>query len=211
VTLNECRRQTSTKGLRSLAAPLGMLLARVAAVPFDRGCELDSNADRGSLERLLAATAESLQRGRARTRLGGARADALWRQFEAGAPRLAALRLATTLVHGDCSGRNILVRPGAGDTWSISGLIDWEAAFPGWGLWDVGSLFRYGKRYDAVFRAHFERGYRAAGGHLPEDWWRTSRLLDATRNVKTLNSERELPAVFEDCCDVLDSLLADGI
>ena len=152
VTLNECRRQTSPDGLRSLAEPLGMLLARVAAVPFDAGYERDSNADRGSLDGLLAATAEYLQRGRARARLGGARADALWRQFAAGAPRLAALRLTTTLVHGDCSGRNILVRPHQDGTWSISGLIDWETAFPGWGLWDVGSLFRYRTRYDTAFR-----------------------------------------------------------
>ena len=90
--------------------------------------------------------------------------------------------------------------------WRISGLIDWEAAFSGSLIWDLGSLFRYGRRYSETFRQRFERGYRDAGGALPEDWLRTARLLDAARLVATLNEERELPVVFAECRKLILSL-----
>jgi len=76
-------------------------------------------------------------------------------------------------------------------------------------LWDVGSLFRYPTRYGQAFRERFERGYRDAGGVLPEEWWETARLLDATRQVATLDGERERPAVFADCRELLELMLQD--
>jgi hypothetical protein len=90
-------------------------------------------------------------------------------------------------------------------------LIDWEAAFSGSQLWDVGSLFRYSQRYTETFRQGFERGYRDAGGALPEDWLRTARLLDATRQVATLNEERELPVVFAECRELIEAMLTEGV
>ncbi len=84
-------------------------------------------------------------------------------------------------------------------TWQVSGLLDREAAACGATLWDVGSLFRYSHRYGVEFREGFARGYRAAGGTLPEDWWRTARLLDATRLVAILDGEALLTEVFAEC------------
>src|SRR5450432_2100223 len=60
--------------------------------------------------------------------------------------------------------------------------------FTGWALWDVGSLFRYRQHYDEAFRAEFALGYLSVGGSLPEDWFQTARLLDAHRQVATLDA-----------------------
>ena len=52
---------------------------------------------------------------------------------------LAALDSRRALVHGDASGRNVLVRA-VNDRWQVAALLDWEHAFLGSALWDVGSL-----------------------------------------------------------------------
>ena len=54
-------------------------------------------------------------------------------------------------------GRNILVRATEGG-WEIGGLIDWEGVAEGAACWDVGSLFRYPRRYLPQFRALFAQG-----------------------------------------------------
>jgi hypothetical protein len=56
-----------------------------------------------------------------------------------------------------------------------------------------------------------ERGYCDAGGALPEDWLRTARLLDATRQVATMNEERELPVVFAECCELIEAVVTEGL
>jgi aminoglycoside phosphotransferase (APT) family kinase protein len=206
ITLNECRRQMPPAVFESLAEPLGRLLASVACCSFPAILDVEP-----SLADLLPVQEDRLQRGLARRRLGETLADALWRRLEAGAARLEALDRKTCLVHGDFGGRNILVRPAPEDEgWQISGLLDWEAAFSGSPLWDAGSLFRYAKRYSEAFREGFERGYRDSGGDLPQDWWRTSRLLDATRLVALLNEERDLPVVFAESRELIEAVVTDG-
>jgi aminoglycoside phosphotransferase (APT) family kinase protein len=160
---------------------------------------------------LLSANEEALLHGLARKRLGVALADGMWSRLDASAVRLCELDPAASLVHGDLGGRNILVAPAGAGVWRISGLIDWEAAFSGSSLWDVGSLFRCPRRYSEIFRQRFERGYRDVGGALPEDWLRTARLLDATRLVATLNEERELPVVFAECRELIEAMVTEGV
>ena len=214
IMLNKCRRQTPPAALLSLAEPLGWLLAGVASFSCADDLNDEPNVIRdwsSPMEALLSGQEEMLLRGLARKRLGGALADALWRRLEASAVRLCALDHAARLVHGDFGGRNILVAPAEDGGWSVSGLIDWEAAFYGLALWDVGSLFRYPRRYSETFSEGFERGYRDAGGTLPEDWLRTARLLDSTRSVEVFNGERELPVVFAECRELLEAVVAEGV
>jgi aminoglycoside phosphotransferase (APT) family kinase protein len=213
ITIDDCRRQMPSAAFLSLARPLGRLLAKVSGFSFagDLNGEPD-DVDNGSspIEKMLQQNAEMLRRGLARSRLGGALADAMWRRLEANADRLCALDQSTCLVHGDLGGRNILVAPGDGDNWHVSGLIDWEASFSGSALWDVGRLFRYGRRYSEPFREQFELSYRDAGGYLPEDWLQTARLLDSTRLVGILNEDRELPTVFAECRELIEAVVAEG-
>jgi len=214
ITLDECRRQAPPAALLSVAEPLGRLLAGVASFSFADGLNGEPNAVRARpapMEALLSANREMLLRGLARKRLGAALADALWRRLDASALRLCALDRVARLVHGDLGGRNILVAPAENGAWRVSGLIDWEAAFSGSALWDVGRLFRYSKRYSETFRRRFERSYRGAGAALPEGWYRTARLLDSTRLVAILNEERELPVVFAECRELIEAVVAEGV
>ena len=76
-------------------------------------------------------------------------------------------------------------------------------------LVDIGSLFRYSKRYDRAFADAFATGYRDAGGALPDHWLKTSRLLDATWLVDMLNDDMDQhPAVFAGCRKLVANLLA---
>ncbi len=196
--LNSFRAQRPASELLRLGAPLGRLLARVSSVTFEvhLGLDADRQAPVSSVDSLLSVSRQRLLNGRARTRLGDTLANAIWRCLSTQAPRFRSLGAANCLVHGDLGGRNILVAPAGKGGWRISGLVDWEEAFNGWALWDVGSLFRYPTRYGQAFREQFEEGYRGAGGVLPEEWWETARLLDASRQVATLDGERERPTVL---------------
>jgi aminoglycoside phosphotransferase (APT) family kinase protein len=194
-----------THALLSLAEPLGRLLAGVASVPLD-----GANVASISLSTALGTAAEHLRRERTQARLGRALAGELRARFETAASRLVSADRARGLAHGDFGGRNVIVAPAGGDDWRVAALLDWEQSFVGATLWDVGSLFRYARRYTATFRDRFALGYRDAGGALTDDWYVTARLLDATRVVGILSAGRELPTVFAECREAIEALVSEG-
>jgi aminoglycoside phosphotransferase (APT) family kinase protein len=203
ITLNEFRRQRSRDALTTLAAPLGELLARIVATdPSVRDGRI------GIAERLERADLH-LREGLARARLGDALADGLRLRFTVERSRLLELDRRRGLVHGDFGGRNVLVRQTDSGSWEVSGVLDWDCAATGSPLWDVGSLFRYHRRYSPAFRERFAAAYRASGGTLPDDWWYTARLLDATRLVDILDEDHELPSVFAECHELIEQLTFD--
>ena len=206
VSLNECRRQSSPDALLKLAGPLGRLLAQIADANFPA----DHVSKTMRVATLLRRAEEQLRAGLARQRLGGALADQLCDLLNRRAAVLHALDDTSALVHGDFGGRNVLVRAGGSGEWEISDVIDWDEAAAGSALWDVGSLFRYPRRYSDEFRTLFERGHRAAGGRLPLDWWHTARTIDATRLVAILGQERELPGVFAECAELIRLVITEG-
>lgn len=211
ITLNAFRRLAHPSTLLLLAEALGELLANVASIPFvpELGPDGDAPEPESGVGGLLALAEERLRSGRARTRLGAGLADGLWHRLASKSVAFHELGPSRRLVHGDLGGRNVLVAQAGTGAWRIAALLDWEDAFAGWPLWDVGSLFRYRRRYGPAFRASFSRGYHQAGGCLPRNWWRTSRLLDATRQIATLSEERDRPEVFADCREILEALVVD--
>ncbi len=188
ITIDECRRKQPPAAFASLAEPLGRFLAWLAT--FDWPGTWDATE-------FFAAAMKRLAGGHARERLGPQTADALRGAMETAAPRMTWGK--PCLSHGDLGSRNMIVQPAMAERWRIGGVIDWEAAACASPLVDVGSLFRYSARYDAQFIADFERGYREADGVLPDDWFRTARLLDALWLVEMLDEPRELPGVYADC------------
>ncbi len=198
ITLNDCRRYEPPAAVASLAEPLGRLLAWLARTDA---------TEPYALEPMLQQAHAQLANGRARQRVGAPLADALRRAFDTFATQLSFGNVC--LVHGDLGGRNLIVQRADRDRWRINGVIDWEATSTGSPLLDIGSLFRNSDRYDAAFRADFERGYREADGTLPEDWLRMARLLDATWLIDTLDEPRELPGVYADCRMLLARLAAE--
>ncbi|HEX8749117.1 MAG TPA: aminoglycoside phosphotransferase family protein [Pyrinomonadaceae bacterium] len=204
ITLNECRRQTSREAFLTLAEPLGRLLSQIAGTAFHSDC-IGGTMQAATL---LECAGEQLRMGLSRERLGDALADHLRDCLNDSSYVLRALDETGGLVHGDFGGRNILVKALEGGMWEISGVIDWEEAAAGSPLWDVGSLFRYHRRYSEEFRALFAEGYAAAGGRLPPDWCMVARTIDSVRLVSILNEERELPGVFAECIELIQSIVA---
>jgi aminoglycoside phosphotransferase (APT) family kinase protein len=197
ITLHDLRKQGKFNAFASLAEPLGRVCAWIAhtdaVAPFE-------------LTPILEQTYGALTAGRARKRIGPPLADSLLKAMEAAEPQMA--WGAVCLSHGDLGHRNVLVFQ-AGDRWRVNGVIDWETMTTGSPLADIGSLFRYSRRYDEKFCESFARGYRDAGSELPDGWLLTSRLLDATWLVDMLDDVNEHPQVFADCVRLVANLVAD--
>ncbi len=81
------------------------------------------------------------------------------------------------LVHGDFGPENILVHP-VNQRWQISAILDWEFAFSGSMLWDIANLQRYAHHVPKHFETQFVRGLLGSGITLPNDWKKTTQLLN---------------------------------
>jgi aminoglycoside phosphotransferase (APT) family kinase protein len=81
------------------------------------------------------------------------------------------------LVHADFNAKNLLVSAGPGG-WTMAAVLDWEFAFSGSPLIDVGNMLRFGEQVPPAFESGFVAGFRAAGGGLPEGWREISEALD---------------------------------
>jgi aminoglycoside phosphotransferase (APT) family kinase protein len=128
----------------------------------------------GSLEEFVE---RCLQRGHAAT---------VMTEGEMAGLRVLAARLASAaastasarqLVHSDYNGKNLLALERGGQ-WSISAVLDWEFAFSGSPLTDIGNMLRFRAAYPPGFASAFIAGYREAGGKLPPDWREVSEALD---------------------------------
>jgi fructosamine-3-kinase len=90
------------------------------------------------------------------------------------ANRLDALRAAAespVLLHGDFKASNL--------HWTSDDrllVLDWEFAYSGPALMDVGQLLRWDP--PATFISAFAESYRAEGGELPDGWQRSAEVFD---------------------------------
>lgn len=189
--------------LDHLADVLARLLAKIASCPVVAGPPLPE-AQVKSSDDPVGLTLERLSSAMLRDRLGVTLCAQLIRTYESIAKQKFGPK---RLCHGDLSLRNVLLRPAPGAAWDLAALIDWDEPFDASPLWDVGQLFRYRNRFAPRFISAFERAYRDAGGALPDDWWRTARLVDAMRFIDTLWRPRDQPAVFAE----LRALLTDRV
>jgi aminoglycoside phosphotransferase (APT) family kinase protein len=100
-------------------------------------------------------------------------------ELEAHRGGIEALASSPVLLHGDYKASNV--------HWAEDGqpfVLDWEFAWSGPALADVGQLFRWEPPAD--FRHGFERAYRAAGGELPDDWLIWASRLDLINMIGLL-------------------------
>jgi fructokinase len=100
-------------------------------------------------------------------------------------PELARLGEERRLVHGDFNQGNLLVRRVSG-RWSVAAVLDWEFAVSGSPLADLGNFLRYERASRPLAEPHFSSGYSRAGGALPQDWRRLSRLVDLVALCESL-------------------------
>jgi Ser/Thr protein kinase RdoA (MazF antagonist) len=166
----------------SLAAALGATAAAIGAFPFATSGffgpdlsiaePLDAPA-KMTRDRVLSL----LYQGRAGERLGTDLTRRLRSLVEARAGELDALAGRVALVHADFRDSNLLVKREAGE-WRVMGALDWEFAYAGPSLFDLGSLLRREAALPPGFAGHAVAAYRAAGGFAPPGWRRMTLLMD---------------------------------
>jgi aminoglycoside phosphotransferase (APT) family kinase protein len=164
-----------------LGAAAGRALAAIGTVTFPRGGaftgpDLVPSADDwpGSLPEF----ADSCLRAAAAASVLSPDEIAQLRVLAAAADPLArAVADARQLVHSDYNGKNLLA-VAHGGRWSISAVLDWEFAFSGSPLTDVGNMLRFRDAHPPGFADGFVAGYRDAGGRLPPRWREISQALD---------------------------------
>jgi aminoglycoside phosphotransferase (APT) family kinase protein len=92
-------------------------------------------------------------------------------------PDLALCEEQTNLVHGDFNKRNVLVHEAKG-RWTVAAVLDWEFAVASAPITDLANFLRYERASRPLAEPFFSNGYFQAGGALPDDWRRLSRLVD---------------------------------
>lgn len=102
------------------------------------------------------------------------------------------------LTHCDFNASNILVKRENTD-WVVAGVIDWEFAFSGTPFFDLGNLLRPPLGEICGMETAVERGYRKAGGYLPKEWRKMSKLTDLTAWLEFLTRKNAGINLISDC------------
>ena len=164
-----------------LGASAGRTLAAIGQVTFPgggvfAGPDLVPSPEGmpGSLPEFLESC---LRAGRAASALSPAEIGGLRALAAAADPLARSAGQACQLVHSDYNGKNLLAVV-VGGRWSISAVLDWEFAFSGSPLTDIGNMLRFRGELPPGFADGFIAGYRDGGGELPEGWREISEALD---------------------------------
>ncbi len=126
--------------------------------------------------------------------LSGTDAAVLRALARRGPRALAAVSGERSLVHCDFNPKNVLVERCAGQ-WAVAAVLDWELAFSGSPLFDVGNMLRFAHEYPPAFTTGFLQGFRGGNGRLPRDWRQLSRTLDLFALADILTAPPD-PAYF---------------
>jgi aminoglycoside phosphotransferase (APT) family kinase protein len=187
-TFREIKSRRDPREIAEAAHSIGVTLARIGSFQFPHagrigpGLEIGGPLENGPdpVPTFIESCLESPEMAR--------RLDERHRQRLRGfiwdwAKQLAALSEERSLVHSDYGSPNILLNrllnPVNG-RWKVAAVLDWEFAFAGSPLYDVGHILRYDRRTPPLMEPHLAAGFREGGGALPENWRSLARALDLT-------------------------------
>lgn len=140
--------------------------------------------------------------GLAGERLGPELTTRLLTQINAKADALAAIADSRSLIHADYKDGNILVRRDP-EGWRVTAVLDWEFAFVGASIFDLGSLLRREPTLPPGFAAACVAGYRAAGGFAPPGWRLMTLLMDLINLCDFLNSPYVRAGMTDDLTELV--------
>lgn len=202
VTLDDLLKDGRSEDTASAGRATGEALARMGRHTFPRAgffrteLDVDDSFDVGS-SGVLAFIHDALFQAMAGERLGQDLRDRLWDQVDRHARLFRVVDGTASLAHADFNGSNILMRPGSLG-WEVAAILDWEFAFSGSPLFDVGNLLRNQERVDAAFESEFSAAFVENGGTLPNEWRKVTRLLDLVNLCTFLNVPEAGPTVVRD-------------
>ena len=168
----------------SVGATLATIGSYTFAHPgfFHDGLHLDEQEEE-TLEEVdeakgyLAYLSSCLFPGKAERWLGTELTARLWTLVTKNAHLLQATAGSRSLVHADYGGSNLLVRQERGH-FCLAAVLDWEFAFVGSSLFDLGNLFRHEWLLPNEFEAACLQGFVQHGGVLPPTWKKITKLFD---------------------------------
>jgi aminoglycoside phosphotransferase (APT) family kinase protein len=164
-----------------LGRGVGRTLAAIGALTFDGpGAFVDASlrtSDREMPRALPDFVARCLSSGPAASVLAADEQAAIVLLAEAAQAHVDAMPKVSQLVHSDFNAKNLLVREHAG-SWTVAAVLDWEFAFSGSPLFDIGNMLRFPEDLPAGFAQAFVGGFAEGGGLLPDDWREISLALD---------------------------------
>lgn len=196
--------------LVELARDVGTVLAGIHNVTFAEGGFLNGQLEvvpfppgiGGPLPDLL----ETLLGVRGKARLGPDLTQALM-AFAQREPNLGASWPGPpSLTHADFGGSNILVRIDERGA-RVAAVIDWEFAFSGSPMMDLGNLLRPPLGELPGFEDAVAHGYRGAGGVLPDNWRRLTLYNGLADWASFLGRPRINAALIDDARKMISRTL----
>jgi aminoglycoside phosphotransferase (APT) family kinase protein len=164
-----------------LGRTAGLTLAAIGELTFDGpGMFADASLRTSDAElpgSLPDFVARCLSSGPAASVLSDEERAAIMRLAGSAQSHVHAAPTVSQLVHSDFNPKNILVREDQG-SWTVAAVLDWEFAFSGSSLVDVGNMLRFPEDLPPGFAAAFVAGFAEGGGLLPDDWQEISLALD---------------------------------
>ncbi len=178
-----------------LASTCGSALAAIHELRFPEPGFLGPNMSVVQPMSAWAAVVLEALAGDVAARLGPELAAAVRKAVASNANRVEAVWSEAVLVHADYKPWNLLVGRAAAKAvrsspgpWRLTGILDWEFACAGCKLIDFATFLRDDYNRPAGFTDAFASAYLGAGGTLPDDWRRLTRLVDILNLVQMLRS-----------------------
>jgi aminoglycoside phosphotransferase (APT) family kinase protein len=208
ISLRELRRRGETKGVADASYDAGRLLPRLAQHRFQRSGRLSADLEVQDGPFADASLAQVVDQFAAsplfRQRVESGLLTRILDLVRAHDGRPAGSEDDVSLVHGDFNSPNILVREGRG-SWRVAAILDWEFAFAGPMLCDIGNMLRYERPGQSRYEPHFSRGLVDGGWNAPADWFLRARLADLPALCELLTRDDVPDEIVAELCDLLDA------
>lgn len=194
VVLDQILRQGDARDISGAAWAVGTALADISAITlptpgfFDE--ELVPVAPSHPLaHEVLEYVRRQLFETSAAAALGEDVRDRYWELVQEVVTQIQEVETDRSLVHADFNGKNILLRS-RNERWEVSAILDWEFAFSGTSLFDIGNMLRFEHEMHPAFRPAFLSGFTGDGGALPENWEAIARTVDVVNLCEFLTNDQ---------------------
>jgi aminoglycoside phosphotransferase (APT) family kinase protein len=193
VQLSEILNRGNKSVISNAVREIGALLAKVHSITFPSSGFFDENLNIQEFIKLdanqfLMYIEESIVNGLAITHIGSDLSAKVFQFAQEHAYIIDDLVIQNSLVHGDFNPLNILATDSERCI-NITGILDWEYAFSGSPLMDIGNMLRYEDVSNTEFLSLFISSYQDNGGLLPPKWLQKAKLLDLIALCELLNKK----------------------